>query len=213
MTDRRTRPFPGGAEPADITRTDIAALPEPERSVVETDLLRVRGWLREHPDVRASLALDRTAFDAGQGHVLMIITLSGDPTELRPHLESAVLHPDRLRVRVARPSLEELCEVLQWVVATRMTSDTHTTVTTAGIDERAGEVVVTLNRRDEDNAAELVALAGGLLRVEPEPVIPKPLGSSDSGLAPSASSRAEKPETPAQAQSERAASFSNPGEH
>ena len=139
MIDRRTGPSPGGAEPADITRMDVAAIPEPERSVVETDLPRVRSWLREHPDVRASLALDRTAFDAGQGHVLMIVIVSGDPAELRPHLESAVLHPDRLRVRGARASLDELREVLQWVVATRMTSDTRTTVTTAGIDERAGE--------------------------------------------------------------------------
>ena len=72
-----------------------------------------------------------------------------------------------------------LREVLQWILATRMTADTPTTVTSAGIDERAGEVVVTLNRRDDDYAANLVSLTNGLIRVEPEPVIVTPLGSSD----------------------------------
>ena len=47
----------------------------------------------------------------------------------------------------------------------------RTFVTTAGIDERAGVVVVRLNQRDPQYAAELVALARGLVRVEPEPTV------------------------------------------
>lgn len=54
-----------------------------------------------------------------------------------------------------------------------------TTVTSAGIDEHAGKVVVTLNRRDEDYAAELMSLTKGLIRVAPDPVIVTTLGSSD----------------------------------
>jgi len=181
MTERRLDSLSLGRADAEcITRSDIAAIPEPERSVVETDLPRIRSWLRGHPGVDASVTLDRTAFDAGQGHVLVIVAVTGDPTEVREDLESAVLHPDRLRVRAHRPSLNALREVLQWVLATRMTADTPTTVTSAGIDERAGKVVVTLNRRDEDYAAELMSLTKGLIRVAPDPVIVTPLGSPHS---------------------------------
>jgi hypothetical protein len=87
-------------------------------------------------------------------------------------------YPDRLRVRVDRPSPEELQRVLRWVIDTRMTSGggSRTFVTSAGVDERAAVVVVALNRRDPEYADELVALTNGLVRVEPEPTILVPLG-------------------------------------
>ena len=143
----------GDGEPDGLTQSEIAAIPEPERSVVEADLPRIRGWLREHRDVRASVrSIVRRSTLVKV--MCIIVTVTGDPAELRRDIESAVLHPDPLQVRADRPSSDELDEVLQWILETRMTSDTRTTVTTAGIDERAGEVVVTLNRRDEEYAAD-----------------------------------------------------------
>lgn len=160
-------------EPLGRARDDIADIPEPEQSVVAIDLPRIQRWLREHSDTRASVTLDRTAFDAGQGHVLLAVTVKGDPAAVRRELESVVAHPDRLRVRVDRPSPEELHRVLRWVIDTCMTSrgGSQTVVTTAGVDERAGVVVVALNRRDQEYAHELVALTRGMVRVEPEPAV------------------------------------------
>jgi hypothetical protein len=61
--------------------------------------------------------------------------------------------------------------VLHWVIDTRMTppGGSQTFVTTAGVDDAAGVVVVTLNRRDQQYVDELLALTKGLVRVEPEP--------------------------------------------
>jgi hypothetical protein len=80
----------------------VAGVPEPERSAVEVDLPRLQRWIRGHPEVRASVALDRAAFDAGQGHVLLVVSVEGDPAAVRRELEAMVAHPDRLRVRMAR---------------------------------------------------------------------------------------------------------------
>ena len=160
MADRRPpfRPSTGRGRRR-VVRADIVEIPEPQRSVVEMDLPRVERWLREHPEVHASVAVDRAAFDAGQGHVLLVVTVQGDPAMVRRELESVLAYPDRLRVRVDRPSPEELQRVLRWVIDTRMTSGggSRTFVTSAGVDERAGVVVVALNRRDPEYADELVA--------------------------------------------------------
>jgi hypothetical protein len=138
---------------------------------VEVDLPRLQRWLQDHPEVHASVIVDRAAFDAGQGHVLLVVKVQGDPATVRRELESVLAHPDRLRVRVDRPSPEELHQMLRWVIDTRMTpgGGSQTVVTTAGVDEAAGVVVVTLNRRDQQYADELSALTNGMVRVEPEP--------------------------------------------
>jgi hypothetical protein len=103
--------------------------------------------------------------------VLLVVKVQGDPATVRRELESVLAHPDRLRVRVDRPSPEELHQMLRWVIDTRMTpgGGSQTVVTTAGVDEAAGVVVVTLNRRDQQYADELSALTNGMVRVEPEP--------------------------------------------
>jgi hypothetical protein len=64
-------------------RGAVAGIPEPERSVIEMDLPRIQRWLRGHPDIRATVAPARTAFDAGQGHVLLVVTVKGDRAAVR----------------------------------------------------------------------------------------------------------------------------------
>ena len=187
MADRRPSSRAStGRGPGGIAWDDIAEIPEPQRSVVEADLPRVERWLREHPEIHVSVALDRARFDAGQGHVLLVVTVQGDAATVRRELESVMANPDRLRVRVYRPSPEELQRVLRWVIDTRMTSEggSRTFVTVAGVDERAGVVVVALNRRDPQYADELVALTEGLVRVEPEPTNMVPLGPTPIGDQP-----------------------------
>jgi hypothetical protein len=64
-------------------------------------------------------------------------------------------------------------QVLRWVVETQMgpVEEGRTVVTSAGIDERAGRVVITLNRADERYAGELISQAGGLVSVAPQPLV------------------------------------------
>ncbi len=66
---------------------------------------------------------------------------------------------------------------LQWVVDRYMQplEDGGTTVTTAGIDDAGTAVAVSLNRRDEDFARQLVAESNGLVRVADDPTIIDPL--------------------------------------
>ena len=169
---------PGESQPVARGHHDLVwdDLPEHERSIVEADLPSLQRWIREHPEVAAAVELDRSAFDAGQGHVLLVATVHGDPGAVRSDLESVVAHPDRLRVRADRPTAGELRRLLRWVIDTRMADPgggSRTVITGAGVDDGAGVVVVTLNRRDQRYTDELVAASGGLVRVEAEPSNPQ----------------------------------------
>jgi hypothetical protein len=70
-----------------------------------------------------------------------------------------------------------LAETLKWVVDVHMQplEDRGTTVTTAGINDGATAVEVTLNRQDEAFASRLMADSNGLVRVLDDPTIIDPL--------------------------------------
>jgi len=153
---------------------DARGLPESEQVAVDEDLARIRKWLHRHPEVHASVAVDRIRFDAGQGNVLLVVSADRDVDALRRDLETVVRLPERLRVRADHASLEDLERVLRCIVETRMGSadNNATVVTSAGIDEQVGAVVVTLNRVDPRYVDDLQARSDGLVQVEAEPLIP-----------------------------------------
>jgi hypothetical protein len=137
-----------------------------------TDLERLHGWSGAHPAARAEISVDRSAALAGQGEPLIVVCLD-DPAAHRAELVDLLDRPDRLRVRPRRPDPADLARLLRWVVDTQMrpAGSGRATVSSAGIDEAAGVVVVTLDRPDPRYAAELAAAGGGLLRVAPRPVV------------------------------------------
>jgi hypothetical protein len=144
-----------------------------EEPGLAADMKEVRRWIGAHPAAEGSVSVDRSASDAGQGEPLLVLTVSDDPTLHREGLVPLLVRPDRLRVRRYRPAAADLDRVLRWVVETQMApvGEGGTVVTSAGIDEPAGRVVVSLNRADEEYARELMSRAGGLISVAPQPLV------------------------------------------
>jgi hypothetical protein len=149
----------------------LAGLPPHESDPLRQDLPIVREWAHT-VGPPAQVTVDRRRFDAGQGHVLLVVTVAGDAETARRQLVPRLYHPDRLRVRIDRPGDDELRRALQWVLDTHMTHTRGSHVTGAGIDDRAGVVRVTLNRSDPALAARLEAHGSGLIRVSSTPVVP-----------------------------------------
>jgi hypothetical protein len=155
-------------------RSDITAgLPDDERQVVLGDVERLQEWARQRPDLQAVVTVDRSRFDAGRRVALVVIAIHDAPSPYRRELKSLVAHSDRLRVKAYRPPDGELERVLRWIVEDHMRpiEADQTVVTTAGIDDQAQLVVVTLNRQDQSYANELSVASDGLVRVTPEPTI------------------------------------------
>jgi hypothetical protein len=143
-------------------------LPAPESEPLREDLPVVRRWAAATGDT-PQIRVDRRRYDAGQGHVLLVVTVAADADAVSRHLVPLLRHPDRLRVRVARPSDAELRRVLDWVLNEHMVDTRDSYVSSAGIDDRAG-VVQVANRRDPELAARLAAHESGLIRVSDVPV-------------------------------------------
>jgi hypothetical protein len=122
--------------------------------------------------VRAEIAVDRSAALAGQGEPLIVVRVE-DPAAHRAELVGLLDRPDRLRVRPRRADPADLERLLRWILDTQMVpaEPGRATVSSAGIDETAGVVVVTLDRPDPRYAADLAAAGGGLLRVAERPVV------------------------------------------
>ena len=133
------------------------------------DLPVVRRWAAATTGDAPQIRVDRRRYDAGQGHVLLVVTVAADAGAASRHLVPLLRHPDRLRVRVARPSDAELRRVLDWVLKEHMVDTRDSYVSSAGIDDRAGVVRVALNRRDPELAARLTAHESGLIRVSDMP--------------------------------------------
>jgi hypothetical protein len=147
-------------------------LPERESGPLRDDLPIVREWAASVPDSVARISVERRRFDAGQGHVLLIVTVDADPEPARRQLVPRLAHPDRLRVRRARASDAELRAVMQWVIDKQMTPTEGSYATVVGVDERAGVVRVQLNRVDPELSARLENHESGLIRVDERPSLP-----------------------------------------
>ena len=150
----------------------LAGLPAEEREPLRHDLPIIRAWAGTVAGTAPRIVVDRRRFDAGQGHALVVVTVESDADGVRRHLVPLLSHPDRLRVRVARPSDAELHRALRWVLDEQMTHTRGSYVSSAGIDDRAGVVRVALSRPDPELAARLTAHESGLIRVDETPVVP-----------------------------------------
>ncbi len=150
----------------------LAGLPAEEAEPLRHDLPIIREWAATLTGTAPRIVVDRRRFDAGQGHALVVVTVEGDAGDVRRHLVPLLSHPDRLRVRVARPGDADLHRALRWVLDEQMTHTRGSYVSSAGIDDRAGVVRVALNRPDPDLAAYLTAHESGLIRVDEAPTVP-----------------------------------------
>ncbi len=150
----------------------LAGLPAEEAEPLRHDLPIIREWADALTGTAPRIVVDRRRFDAGQGHALVVVTVERNADGARRHLVPLLSHPDRLRVRMARPSDAELHRTLQWVLDEQMTDTQGSYVSSAGIDDRAGVVRVALNRPDPALAARLTAHESGLIRVDEAPAIP-----------------------------------------
>ena len=156
-----------------VSSDDIPAdLPEHEAGPLRDDLPIVQEWATSVHGSVPRVSIDRRRFDAGQGHVLLVITVRADPGPVREELVPRLSHPDRLRVRRARPSDDDLRRAMQWVIDEHMTHTEGSYVTGVGIDEPAGVVRVQLNRPDRELAAQLENHEAFLIHVDDTPSLP-----------------------------------------
>lgn len=157
-------------------------LPIHEQSVIDADRPRLERWSQLHPGAAAEVTVEREAFDAGQGHVLLVVSLRNVRflPRARNELPALVEFPDRLRVRSWRPPRAEAERVMRWIMKTFMgdAGGPQTVVSSVSIDPATGLVRVALDRRDEAFARELRAATNGIVQVADEAIIINPAGES-----------------------------------
>ncbi|GAA1515846.1 hypothetical protein [Kribbella lupini] len=88
----------------------MRALPPYEQATLDLDLPVLEAWASRHPDRVAGLVVDRAGFEAGIGHVLLIVEIHDHTAVRRTHTELAPLlsRPEHLRVRTRFPEPVDL---------------------------------------------------------------------------------------------------------
>ncbi|WP_432950491.1 hypothetical protein ACQPXM_19240 [Kribbella sp. CA-253562] len=154
-----------------------------ERATIELDLPVVERWVAARPELGGEVVIDRDEYDSNVGHVLVVVWLRDHSAvrRTREQLVEVMARPEHLRVRRWMPDPADVERLRAIVQAMRAEGPGRARISFTGLDGETGFLVVGLDRRDPDFAAEIEAVRPGWVRVLPDPMGVAPARRRDSG--------------------------------